>query len=190
MPPPSVYHRSSKGSNRPTVPFDSDVPTGVDPEAAWRLANSGKGNRKGTTSAQRAGIDPGYTPGYGRSAQGNRPYGFSSNWADNFTPGKIQIPKSGQEMEGGTVLPPAANPPAANVATPPPPSVPPVPAPSIVNPPAPATTGMETISGTGQSINRITGLPKGQKAYASFVPGQNNPASLSRRTRQPVDPLA
>lgn len=208
MPPPSIFHRSSKGANRPTVPFDSDVPAGVDPEGAWRLANSGKGNRKGTTSAQRAGMDPGYTPGYGRSAAGNRPYGFSSNWAEMFKP-QIQIPKVGQEMAGGQVLPPAANAPAqAATPPPPPPAATPPPAGSFrqvssgdfadrpgsngfAGEPIPGTQASMRVSNYPEvSLREITGLPKGNEARSSFIPGQNSPANLAKRKRAPIDPLA
>ena len=58
-------------SEPPKVAYDANVPAGVDPEAQWRMGNSTKWRRVGSTAAQRAGADPGYKPGYGASAAGN-----------------------------------------------------------------------------------------------------------------------
>lgn len=201
----------------PRSSFDADVPAGVDPEGAWRFSNSSRGRRTGATSAERAGDVAGYTPGYGRSSNQNTSGGLTpkSEWDSLFTPrlaGQVQqrkaadafsmVPGMGTAMDmtkNATQLPPAANPPA--------PSAPPAPAP-LPMPPSPGTMGQapapaspvigaiggrpleQNVGTTGNVQRRVTGLPPGQTASASFVKGQNSPQNLATRTRKPVDPLA
>lgn len=97
-----------------------------------------------------------------------------------------------------TAPPPAASPVLPPAATPEPasPGLP-------VLPPSPGiqqqgggmtfdpSTGIRQAVGAQGSVYRaIPGLPQGQSASATFVPGQNSPQNLAKRTRPPVDPLA
>lgn len=73
----------------------------------------------------------------------------------------------------------------------------PVPSPGGLPPSLPATPHPDTpappiqqASGVGATVRTATGLPPGQAANATFVPGQNTPANLAKRTRPPVDPYS
>lgn len=196
--------RYSFGSQRPSTEFDANVPAGVDPEAAWRFGNSTRGRRTGTTAAQRAGADPNYTPGYGRASNQNRT-GASSltpqgDWDSQF------VPHLAAQMQPTSAAPSAAdvNAAGARLDTPPPtppaggippagPALPQSSAPSLPVLPSPGSTSgpqMQQINGTQSTVRQVTGLPAGQKAFSSFVPGQNSQTNLAKRTRPPVDPLS
>lgn len=191
--------------NSPRSNFDDNVPAGVDPEGAWRFGNSDRFRRHGTTAAERAGAVPGYTPGYGRSAAGNTSGGLTprAQWDSNFqqrlTPA-AQADHVGwlwPASSGGATSPenpglgeprpqqPATNPLLPPAATPAMPALP-------VLPPSPGLGApvIQQTDGSQSSVRAVTGLPSGQTASASFVPGQNNPQNLAKRTRPPVDPLA
>lgn len=206
---------AKQGGRRQTIPFDATVPEGVDPEAVWRFYNSGKENRKGSTSGQRAGLDPNYTPGYGRSAANNREYGFTpqAQWDAQFeqvlTPEANARHKNWLWKSGGAATPentglpqyglPGDLPPAAKPESPANPesgedqvaALNPSPVSMPVRPQTPAPMPrIETTSGAGQTVRRVAGLPSGQSASATFVKGQNSPSNLAKRTRPPIDPLA
>lgn len=206
------------GSGGPRSSFDANTPAGVDPEGLWRFSNTDKYRRTGATTAERAGAVPGYTPGYGRSsnrnAGGSAGGGASSltpqaQWDAQFQPhlaAQMQ-PQLGPAMETarhgtsdniqsggaagnillGAALPtppptPASAPVLPNSATPPPAS------PGL--PVLPQTPGIRQDTGSQSPVRSVTGLPPGQSASATFVPGQNSPQNLAKRTRPPVDPLA
>lgn len=188
----SVSHGHSDKAE--PVKFDADTAEGVDPEGAWRFQNSTKFQRKGSTSAERAGMDPSYTPGYGRASSANRPMGFTPDFDALFTPQLgAQIPKATPPAPAIPAnLPPAATP-AVPPVTPSPgdvsraaPSAPMTPAPTA----RPSTPNIITDTGTQSAVRTAIGLPAGQSASASFVPGQNTKANLAKRTRPPVDPLS
>lgn len=206
------------GSSGPRSSFDANTPAGVDPEGLWRFGNTDRYRRTGATSAERAGAVPGYTPGYGRSsnrnAGGSMGGGASSltpkaQWDAQFQPqlGPMmqQLRHGVQDTPAPQVFPdnPAATAAAAEAAR----AngyqgAPTAPAPSPVLPPAtpppaspglpvlPPSPGIQQTDGSQSSVRAATGLPPGQTANATFVPGQNNPQNLSKRTRPPVDPLA
>lgn len=206
------------GTSAPRAQYDDTLPEGVDPETRWRIASSDRFRRIGTTTAQRAGADPNYRPGYGRSS--NRNAGGSmgggagsltpqAQWDAQFQPhlaAQMQ-PQLGPAMEtarhgtsdniqsGGEVgnlllgaaLPtppptPASAPVLPNSANPPPAS------PGL--PLLPQTPRIQQDTGSQSTVRSVTGLPPGQSASATFVPGQNSPQNLAKRTRPPVDPLA
>lgn len=195
------------GSSAPRSNYDDNVPAGVDPEGQWRFSNSDRGRRHGTTSAERAGAVPGYTPGYGRgSAQNSNGNGLTprAQWDAKFqqrlTPaaqadhvGWLWPASSGgatspenpglgeprpQQPTTNPLLPPSANPAAPTL-----PVLPPSPGLGTLPP-------IQQADGSQSTVRSVTGLPPGQTASASFVPGQNNPQSLAKRARPPVDPLA
>jgi hypothetical protein len=58
-------------------------------QAAREAANRSALGRTGSTQAQRQGLDPSYTPGYGASASQNRPMGLTpeADWRGMFGPG-------------------------------------------------------------------------------------------------------
>lgn len=184
----------------PAVAFDDTLPEGVDPDANWRHANGTGHRRGGSTAAERAGQVPDYTPGYGRSSAQNS-YGASSltrkaAWDEGFTP------HLGPQMGQTPAAPPAVTPPPAV-----PPVLPPAASPTAlpVLPPSPGATGatpsvppmpsgpaIQQLTGTdgGATVRQVTGLPSGQRASATFIPGQNSKDNLAKRTRPPVDPLS
>lgn len=184
----SVSHGHSDKAE--PVKFDADTAEGVDPEGAWRFQNSTKFQRKGSTSAERAGMDPSYTPGYGRASSANRPIGFTPDFDALFTPQLANVlPKadvhSWDPAYSGNVKPtsPGLNAPDRSAG------------PTVVAPPrqqwqsgTPLPT--QDTTGTQSSVRTVQGLPTGQGASASFVPGQNTKANLAKRTRPPVDPLS
>lgn len=232
-------------SQRPRTEFDANVPAGVDPEAAWRYGSSDRFRRHGTTAAERAGLSPGYTPGYGRSAAANSGSGNSltprAQWDAGFqqhlTPAAQADHKDWLWPTGGAATPehPGLGAAPSQISTMPPSQVPPAgggipspgpaapaPTPGLpVLPPSPGLTGASpqppmltqandpTFDQTDPSaptrpipgnpriqqtqdqsgVNRtVTGLPAGQRASSTFVPGQNSPKNIAKR--QPVDPLA
>lgn len=211
------YSGGGGGYSGPRSSFDANTPAGVDPEGLWRFSNTDKYRRTGTTGAERAGAVPGYTPGYGRSstrnAGGSMGGGAGSltpqaQWDAQFQPhlaaqmqpqlgptmetarhGTAMNQQSG--MDAGAALIGAASPTAPTPATSPvlPPAATPAPAsPGIpVLPPSP---GIQQSTDNQSTTRSVTGLPQGQTASASFVPGQNSPQNLAKRTRPPVDPLA
>lgn len=214
----NVYGEGGHGGySGPRAAYDDNTPAGVDPEGLWRFSNTSKYRRTGATTAERAGAVPGYTPGYGRSSNRNATGGASSltpqaQWDDQFRP--HLGPQMDQQRHGADYA--QANEAAGNVAgnamlglpsgAQPSPAVLPVlplaatPAPIAPTPPAtPSPGSVGQVSGhpvtqydasNGVAQRIVSGLPKGQQAGSSFVPGQNTPKNLATRTRPPVDPLA
>lgn len=198
-------HFEGGQAHTPHVQFDSEVPAGVDPDALWRKQNSQRFKRTGATPAERAGVVPGYTPGYGRSAVQNG--GMSdADWHSTFVttnavPPPQQFPDNPAanaaaaeaaraDAQMHPVLPQSANPGIPSPSPAPAPPVTPSPAPL---PPSPGTMGQVPIqqtSGAGQTIRSVQGLPPGQYANATFVPGQNTTSNLAKRPRPPVDPYS
>lgn len=204
------------GYSGPRAAFDDALPAGVDPEDRWRRANSDRYRRIGTTTAQRAGAN-GYTPGYGqasnRNVGGSQGAGAGSltpqaQWDAQFQPhlASQMQPQLGPAMEtarhgtamnqqsgmdAGAALIGAASPTAPTPAASPvlPPAATPAPA-SPRLPVLPQTPGIQQDTGSQSTVRSVTGLPPGQTANATFVPGQNSPQNLAKRTRPPVDPLA
>lgn len=188
------------GTSRPSANFDDSVPAGVDPDAKWRKESSQQFRRHGSTAAQRAGVDPGYTAGYGRSSAGNRGYGLTDKpqWDSLFTPHlgeQMRVAREGENAtpprDAGTAgIPDVAPPATVAPVAPPMPAAPPVPA--MPSTPSPGNAGpqIQQINGTQSAVRQVVGLPSGQRATASIVPGQNSPASLAKRTRPAVDPYS
>lgn len=196
-------------NQRPHSEFDANTPANVDPEGLWRFSNSTRGRRTGTTAAERAGGVAGYTPGYGRSSNQNRTGSSSltpqAQWDAQFIPhlgeqmqpreAPNSAPPSDRMQEGDRIMPPQA--PAAGGIPSPGPTPPAAPAVLPILPPSPGLQGaarptpqIEQIDGSQSSVRQVTGLPTGQRASASFVPGQNTPQNLAKRTRPVVDPLS
>lgn len=196
-------------SQRPRSEFDTNTPANVDPEGLWRFSNSTRGRHAGSTAAERAGGVAGYTPGYGRASNQNRT-GTSSltpqpQWDAQFTPhlgAEMQpreatnsTPPTDRMDSGDRVIPPA---PAGTGIPSPGPAMPSAPAALPVLPPSPGLQGatpsttpqIQQIDGSQSSVRQVTGLPTGQHANASFVPGQNTPQNLAKRTRPAIDPLS
>lgn len=190
-------------SSGPRSSFDSNVPAGVDPEGLWRFGNMDKFRRTGTTSAERAGAVPGYTPGYGRASNRNATGGAGSltpqaQWDANFTP---QLGPQMQQQRTGAMGNQQAGDAAGNLllgaalpttpTTPPDsPVLPPAATPAPALPVLPPYPGIQQDTGSQSTVRSITRLPPGQSASATFIPGQNSPQNLAKRTRPPVDPLA
>lgn len=210
------YGESGRGYSGPRAGFDDNVPAGVDPEAQWRFSNSNRFRHAGTTAAERAGAVPGYTPGYGRSSNrnsgGSMGGGASSltpkaEWDAQFTPhlaGQMQ-PQLGPQMAqlrngapatggpdtngnvftpglaGPVYTPPSGSPSMASASPTSLPVLPP--SPGLGQPPIQQTDGSQS------SVRSVTGLPPGQSASATFVPGQNAPKPMAK-SRPTADPLA
>lgn len=207
------------GHSGPRAQYDDTLPAGVDPEGQWRAANSDRYRRIGSTTAERAGI-PGYRPGYGRSSNKNATGGAGSltpqaQWDAQFTPqlgpqmqqqrtgmntGATGGEHGGLDASGNVYTPGLAGPVYGNptgaprVAAPPAsPVLPPAATPTPVSPGLPVlppSPGIQQTTGSQSTVRSVTGLPPGQTANATFVPGQNSPQNLAKRTRPPVDPLA
>lgn len=217
VPGPQHVGFGNQGMGYP-VRFDENVPAGVDPEALWKFASSDRGKRHGSTTAERAGKVAGYTPGYGRSAAGNTGQGLTPRpqWDANFeqrlTPAAQADHRDWLWPTGGAATPehPGMGAQPSQLSTMPPSAAPPVaspsggipsPGPAPVLPPAanPLPTPspgdvsghpIQQIDGTQSGVRQVTGLPTGQQASASIVPGQNNPQTLAKRTRPPIDPFS
>lgn len=151
---------------RQPIPFDSDVPEGVDPDALHRHTNRDKAARVGSTPAQRAGQDPDYTPGYGSSSPANsRTYA----WTDFDS---VLAPRMGANRP-----PLSKNLIGSNVTAA---------APAPLTPP-PARPAIKTMANDpSYTAKTVAGLPRGQYARSNFRPGQNTPPNLARRNR--IDP--
>lgn len=180
------------GHQGPRAGFDADVPAGVDPEGQWRMANSSKFRRTGTTAAERQGRVAGYTPGYGRSAPNNSTGANSltpkSEWDANF------VPRLGAQMGQQPPAPPEPSPTPTLPTTPAPAApLPPAASPGTVLPltppptPPPSPTAspgdISSTTGPGGTFKRVEGLPSGQRATSTIIPGQNNPQNLAKRPR-------
>jgi hypothetical protein len=231
-----VYGESGRGYGGPRTAFDATVPAGVDPEGLWRFSNTDKYRRGGTTAAERAGAVPGYTPGYGRSAAGNTAGGLTpyGDWRNTFQP-RANAPidpngKSGLDQfytqsgrpefswdsdtwrgarplgrQNPEIAAEAGNhswsPGYPHAGTP----IQPVTQPTETPIPIQRVTG-----DMGTTTSTVTGLPRGQFATATNVPGQAandaydlkvgrnreqitkppKPVQPAATTRKPIDPLA
>lgn len=174
----------------PRVAFDAETAPGVDPEAQWRFSNSDKYRRVGSTSAQRAGLDPNYRPGYGASSARNSGSSFTpkADWDAGFTP-RLGMPKTTMPGPTGEMGPPA---PAATSVLPS--SETPTPIPATPSPGDLSQTARPSPSITApigvQNFRQVTGLPAGQSANSTMIAGQNTKPNLAKRTRPPIDPLS
>lgn len=214
-----LQHGYSGGgsSSTPHAQYDDTLPEGVDPEGRWRAASSDRYRRIGSTTAERAGI-PGYRPGYGRSSNKNATGGAGSltpqaQWDAKFTPqlgpqmqqqrtgmntGATGGEHGGLDASGNVYTPGLAgpvygNPTGATTVTSAPPAspvLPPAATPAPALPVLPPSPAIQQDTGSQSTVRSVTGLPPGQTANATFVPGQNSPQNLAKRTRPPVDPLA
>lgn len=152
-------------------------------------------NRNSLTN--KANWDANFTPILGPTMQQRRtgsdippPQVFPDNPAANAA--AAEAARADAQMH--PVLPQPANPGIPSPSPAPAPPVIPAPAPL---PPSPGTIDqvsghpIQQVNASNGVVQRsVQGLPAGQIAGASFFPGQNTPANLAKRPRQPVDPYS